>query len=155
MTTITTSKWTASVLALGVLSGCGGNRETQLVGNWKVNPTSLKLPTPAPGNDPAAAQMGQQMAQNMLSSMSLDLKADKTFAMNMMFQMEGNWVLTGNDVNLTMTKMAGQDISKMPNADKIKGEPLTLTLSGDGQQLTMVDKTGKPSPFGSLVFAKQ
>jgi hypothetical protein len=85
--TRTRAKWTLGAVALIALSGCNGNREAQVTGNWKVRPTTFTMPTPAAGapTNAAAQQMGQQMAQNMMNSMTLDLKADKNFTMNMMF----------------------------------------------------------------------
>lgn len=143
------------IALMGMLAGCGGNREASLPGTWKINADKMNLPGGNSGN--AVQQMGANVARGMMANMTLELKGDKTFTMNMMFPMEGSWSFDGasSKVSLKMTKIAGTDISKMPNANAANQKPMVLTLSGDGRQLTMENPSGKPSPMGEMVFEKQ
>ena len=57
-----------------------------------------------------------EMMKGMMSNVSIDLKADKTFDMNMMMAFSGTWAIdeSANTVVLTMTKMGNVDVTKMP-----------------------------------------
>lgn len=137
-----------------VLSGCA-NREAQLTGTWKLDPTTFKMPNASTGDatkDAAAKKMTETMMQNMASAINLELKEDKTFTMNMMFPMEGTWSLSGDTVQLNLVKAMGMEVDKMPGADKQKKEPMVLSISADNKALTLQDKTGKT---GAMVFKKQ
>ena len=141
----------AMVVALLMLAGCA-NQEAQLVGQWKGDASKITLPT---GNTPQE-KMGAQMAQAMLSNMTLDLKKDKTFAMNMMFQMEGTWKIENDTVLLDATKVMGMDVDKLPNAQKNR-QPLVLTI-GSGNKMLTVQTPGaskESASKGQLVFVKQ
>lgn len=140
--------------------GCAGNKEKQLVGSWKGE---IKL-TPEQEKNPMAA-----MAKQMMSNITLDLKEDKTFLMNMMFAVEGNWALEGETLKLSPTKMAGMTMDKIEEQAKAQAktnpamakqmennkvnEPMLMTLSADGKTLTTKDKPGQPSQ-GAMTFTK-
>lgn len=139
-----------------IMSGCAGSRESQLVGQWKMDSTAFTSSMPK-GKTPQE-QMGMDMAKKMFENVTLDLKQDKTFAMNMMMEFSGNWTLdeAANTVTLTMTKMAGVDISKMPNANKAAQKPMTMQISADNKSLSMVPPGGAtPSAAGTMKFVKQ
>lgn len=148
--------WPIAMLAMLALSlaGCGGKGEADLVGTWKVNSAAMQMPTSSGGD--AKQKMGAEMAKAMLGNMSLELKADKTFVLNMMLAIEGNWTFADNNVTLTPTKMMGMDVSKMPASTKATQKPMVCMLSADGKQLTLQDSSGKPNPSGkTLTFDKQ
>ncbi len=154
-----TKRWAAvAVLAILMIAGCNKSRETQLVGKWKADASAMTPPT-ANANDPQAKAMAEMM-KGMMSGMSLDLKADKTFDMNMMMAFSGTWAIdeAANTVALTMTKMANMDISKMPNANANAKKPMLLQIAPDNSRLTMQPPAGQPataSPMGGLAFVKE
>ena len=141
----------AALVALMLLAGCA-NREAQLVGQWKGDASKMQMPT----GDTPQEKMGAQMAQAMMSNMTLDLKKDKTFAMNMIFGMEGTWKIEGDTVLLDATKIMGVDVDKMPNAQKNR-QPLVLAIGSDNKTLTMraPGEQKTPNPMGELAFVKQ
>ena len=144
------------------MSGCAANRESQLVGQWKMDSTAFTSAMPK-GKTPQE-QMGMDMAKKMFENVTLDLKKDKTFAMNMMMEFSGNWAIdeAANTVTLTMTKMAGMDLSKMPNANKAAQKPMVMQISADNKTLSMVTPTAPgaapgsaPSAAPAMKFVKQ
>lgn len=145
-----------TIFALMMLGGCAGNRESQLIGNWKMDASALAANMPK-GKTPQE-QMGMEMAKKMFENVTLDLKEDKTFAMNMMMEFSGDWKLdeSANTITLNMTKMAGVDIGKTPNADKMAQKPLVLNISADNKTLTMAPPAGAatPSAAGEMKFVK-
>ena len=145
-----------AVLAVALLSGCAGNRESQLIGQWKMDSSALTANMPA-GKTPQE-KMSMEMAKKMFENVTLDLKEDKTFAMKMMMEFSGNWKLdeSANTVTLNMTKMAGVDISKMPNANKSAQKPMVLQIGADNKTLTMTAPgAATPNPAGAMKFVKQ
>ena len=74
-----------------------------------------------------------------MKSVTLDLKADKSFAMNMLFQFGGDWTFNSGDGTLTlnMTKMGNMDVTKMPGYKSSSRKPMIFKLSDDNTQLTM------------------
>lgn len=143
-----------AVLAVALLGGCAGNRESQLVGQWKMDSSALTAQIPA-GKTPQE-KMRMEMAKKVFENVTLDLKEDKTFAMKMMMEFSGNWKLddADNTVTLNMTKMAGVDASKMPNAQANK--PMVLQIGADNKTLTMTPPGGAtPNPAGAMKFVKQ
>ena len=127
------------------LAGCA-NRESKLVGQWKMDASAMpKMPE---GKTPQE-KMGMEMAKKMFDNMTLDLKEDNTFTMNMMMEFSGDWKLddSANTVTLNMTKMAGMDMSKMPNAGKAQ-QPMVMSIGADNKTLTMNAPGGAPTPGG-------
>ena len=144
-----------AVLAVALLGGCAGNRESQLVGQWKMDSSAMAANMPA-GKTPQE-KMSMEMAKKMFENVTLDLKEDKTFAMTMMMEFSGNWKLddAANTVTLNMTKMAGMDMSKMPNAGKSQ-QPMVMQIGADNKTLTMTAPgAATPSPAGAMKFVKQ
>lgn len=88
-----------------------------------------------------------KMAEAMVSSASLELRADNTFTINLMFEMGGTWKVEKDEVVLHMTKMMGlSDEGSSSSNDDMK-----LTI-GSGGRLT----TDKDGPSGmTLVFTKK
>lgn len=138
-----------TIIAVALLAGCA-NQEAQIVGQWKADASKMNIPE----GKTAQEKMGAQMAQQMLSNMTLDLKADKTYVMNMMMNMEGNWKLENNAIVLEMTKMGNMDLSKMPKGSQ-QSKPLILNISSDNKTLTMQAPGEGKNPLGDLVFVKQ
>lgn len=146
-----------AIFAVILLGGCAGNREAQLVGQWKMDSSAMTANMPA-GKTPQE-KMSMEMAKKMFENVTLDLKEDKTFAMNMMMEFGGNWALndSANTVTLNMTKMAGMDISKMPNANAQSQKPMVLNIGADNKTLTMAAPAGTApaAAAGAMKFVKQ
>lgn len=144
-----------AVFAL-MLGGCAGNREAKLTGQWKMDAAAMAASMPQ-GKTPQE-QMGLEMAKKMFENITLDLKEDKTFAMNMMMEFSGDWKLddSANTVTLNMTKMGTMDMSKMPNAGKEAQKPLVLNISADNKTLSMAPPAGAATSGapGAMTFVK-
>lgn len=147
---ISKRKQIGMLMALGacLLSGCGGNREASLVGKWKVDAASLN-----------AASSNDAQRRNALrnSYITLQLNADKTYALNRLLQMTGTWEVDDqNTLALTMTKVGGRDIAKILGSkfDRSRLKPMLFGVSSDGSKLTAQDSSGAKSASG-LVFVKQ
>ena len=144
-----------TIFAVMMMSGCAGNRESQLVGQWKMDSTAFAANMPK-GKTPQE-QMSMDMAKKMFENVTLDLKKDKTFAMNMMMEFGGNWTIdeAANTVSLNVTKMGTMDLSKMPNANAQAKKPMVLSISADNKTLSMVPPAGAtPGAAGTMKFVK-
>ena len=141
-----------SVLLLVILAGCS-SREGALTGNWKIQAPTTQMPAGA-ANNPALAGMMAAM-QNV----TLEMRADKTFTMNMMgAPMEGNWTFDkdAGTVALDVTKVGGQTVpASAPGATGNKA--LTLQLDESNTKLTAQNPAGAPGApgKGGMVFEKQ
>ena len=139
-----------------MLGGCA-SRESKIIGQWKMDASAMASSLPQ-GKTPQE-QMGMEMAKKMFENMTLDLKEDKTFALNMMMEFSGDWKLDegANTVTLNMTKMGTMDLSKMPNANAQDKKPMVLNLSADNKTLTMSAPgaaAATPNPMGEMKFVK-
>ena len=142
-----------AVLAVCVC-GCS-NREKQLVGKWTGD---LTIPESEKDNPMA------KMVQGMMGSLSLELKADKTFSMSMIFPIEGTWSVSGDTLSLQATKMMGMSMEQAKSMAKSQGKagnvdemdkPMQFTISADGKELKAVPTKGAASSQqGNLVFKK-
>ena len=145
-----------AIIAVMMTGGCAGSRESKLIGQWKMDASAMSANMPK-GKTPQE-QMGMEMAKKMFENVTLDLKQDKTFTMNMMMEFAGDWKLddNANILTLNMTKMAGMDISKMPNAKKAAQKPMVLQISADNTTLTMVapGASATPNPAGAMKFVR-
>lgn len=124
----------AALLAVSVLLGCSGGG---VVGKYKGE---IELPADQK-NNPLAG-----MASGLAGSLSLELKADKTFNMNMMFPVEGTYTVSGNTVELTTTKAMGNAVSAGSS------KPMRLTIEDGGKSLVLVDE--KQPEKGKLKFVR-
>lgn len=137
-----------------MLGGCA-NRESKLIGQWKMDASAMSANMPA--GKTSQEKMGMEMAKKMFENITLDLKEDKTFAMNMMMEFGGDWKLdeSANTITLNMTKMAGMDLSKMPNAGKAAQKPMVMNISADNTTLTMAPQgAATPGGAGEMKFVK-
>lgn len=95
----------------------------------------------------AASEM--KMAEAMLTSSRLVLRADNTYSMRMMLEFEGTWKLADGQIVLKMLKAMG-----MPEGAKASGdnEDLKLRLVEGGKKLVI----DQPGPGGSkMAFVKK
>jgi hypothetical protein len=103
--------------------------EKKLVGDWKG-----RVEAGSGANLSEEQKQEVVMAQAMMSGTSLKLRADNTFAMKMMFDIEGTWKLANDKLVLTPTKMMGME------GGAVSGESMSLKVSGDGRVLTIEDE---------------
>lgn len=101
----------------------------------------------APANQTDDQKNEWKMAEMMVKSASLNLLADNTFKMTMVFDLEGTWKADGGNLTLKMTKALGMDGGK-PSADN---EDLKLRSESGGKLIS-----DQPGPGGAkLVFVKK
>jgi len=141
-------------IALALSVGCAKSG-ANLVGNWKG---SLQLPK---SSNAAADGMANAMVSAMASNITLNLKGDGTFSMNMIFPIEGNWSVTGSKLSLIPTKLMGMSVDDMKKQQPANGstmaasssaqKPLVFDVSADGKTLTGQDSD--PSK-GSLTMTR-
>lgn len=136
-----------ALLTCFFLVGC--HKGGDIVGKW----TGAITPPAGKANDP-----GAEMAKKMLGDISLELKADKTYNMTMIFPIEGTWEQSGSTVTLKMTKMMGQDIATLKKTAESQGKssqdvdkPLVLTVSADGRSMTGSSDNGQG---GGITFTR-
>ena len=138
------------LMAMFALAGCGGASEAALIGTWKLDPSSV--PTPVPGNQ--MQQMGTAMTQGVMQNVTLDLKSDKTYTLNLLFQMSGNWTFNASDNTVTLNETSNTEggLSGTPNANASQKKPVILTLSSDNQHLLTQDPSGQNTspPFAFI-----
>ena len=126
-----------AVAAMLAITGCS---KSGVVGKYRID---MQVPA-GQKNDP-----GMMMASAMLESMSLELKADKTWAMSGMFPLEGTYTVAGDIVELEVTEAMGmkkEDLEKMGGESgsvKVKsgGKPLRLKIVDGGNALEPLDDT--------------
>lgn len=90
-------------------------------------------------NDPAKAQQNEMM-KSMMQNLSLRLRQDNTFKMNLGLELEGTWSVEGGKVLLKPSLAAGSKDEK----------PMDLTVSADGKTLSRSEE-GK----GKLEFTRE
>jgi hypothetical protein len=99
-------KWIVPVLLLGAL-GCGTS-ESSVVGTYTGEAMEQK----------SAGNIANNVFRGLASSMSLDIKADKTFHMvATVIPVDGTWVLSGDTVTLTPERVLGVGGSDVPAAN--------------------------------------
>lgn len=120
-------------LTIMMVAGCKGGASDP-VGKWTGSVDTSSIPANTPG---------AEMAKQMMSKIPLELKADKTFVMTMMFPIEGTWSQSGSTITMKISKIMGQDMETVKKAAQAQGQkmddadkPMVMTLSDDGKTLT-------------------
>lgn len=129
-------RWLLFILAIFLIAGCRQNAADMIVGNWKVDPSSVKLPN-------LSAQLSE-----IIKSGSLNFGKDKTFSLNFQQSITGTYEV--HDLSVTMTTVAiqGQPLAKLEALDQRISKLATIqaTLSPDFKSLTM-DSGGASTTF--------
>ena len=130
-------------LALVVVSAaallCCGCARHSVVGKWKGE--VLQTPKPAASNNDPSAAMAEAFAKQLMGNVSLELKQDNTFTMQLaMFPLEGAWTTSGSTVTLTPTKFMGMDAAKAKGSK----EPMVLNIESGGDKLVAKAKGNEP-----------
>jgi hypothetical protein len=133
-----------------VAAACGG---PNVVGKYTG---AAEIPADQ-ANNPMAA-----MAAQMMQNLSLDLRQDNTFSMNMGVSMDGTYTVQGDRVMLKTQKIMGMDVSEVAaqaKSQNLQGAAnisqmtdVQFRIDGRGKKLTALDDRGEPT---QLVFEKQ
>lgn len=147
----------ATVTVIATLAGCSRSRESQLLGTWKPRASSVAANTMqgAPGAGSAEAAAGGAVAMAM---MSLDFREDKTFTLTVGAPMEGTWTMDEESgvANMTVTKIAGKDITTMGGATPTAPMKIVCQLDDATSTLTLnnPDKNAAAGGLSALNFEK-
>lgn len=137
-----------------LLAGCGGNRESKLIGSWKARPMSVVLNAIGGAQNGGSAAAASQATQAMAQA-TIDIRADKTFTLNFAQPMEGTWTWSEDTgvVNLSVSKVNGQDMPKAAGgatpSPVFKGQ-----LDNDNSMLTLSNSLPSASGGIELNFEK-
>lgn len=137
-----------------ILVGCGGGVpvEKQVVGTWNGK---AELPSDQKDNAKAKSEV-----EAMNKVLTLELREDKTYTMNMGVPITGTWSVSGQGVSLVTETIMGKSVEEMKklaaqfgsaeDAEKMS-KPVQGNLSADGKSLSIES----PTPgSGTLVFTK-
>ena len=118
------------MFVLALLSGCGGSRESNLIGRWGVSPTFATMGI-MKGTESAPSAQDAARAGITFASMTIDMKEDKTFSIGMMpMIMTGNWAFD-EETSLVTFNITNVDL---PQAEKDKGsKPMFETATWVGK----------------------
>jgi hypothetical protein len=130
---------------LCVLVAVGCRRpDSGLTGKWTYQPPDVGSVSGFNSNKQAAIRSGQKMMANW----SLDLRPDHTFTLTVLQPIEGTWTMDGSTVTLNAQRI----LAGVMGPEKEWKQTLTVTLSGDGNELRM-DRNNPLLPM-AFVFRK-
>lgn len=130
----------ALLLPLLVLVGCSKGSGIDPVGSWKADVAKSEL------GSKTMSQTEKDLAKNILSGMTLNVKEDKTFAMTIVGDIHGNWALTGNKLVLTPEKKPGETLSFGGK------DAMDFVIEPDGKSMSFT--SSDPAKPGTLVMVK-
>ncbi len=130
-----------------VICGCGSAPDA--AGKW-----TGKLET---GSNVSEGDL--EKASQVVGSVSLDLRKDKTYSMKMIVPIEGTWTQSGSTVSLQMTSFGGTSVAEAKKQLTAQGKtdagqldkPTTLRMGADGQTMTVENTAGQ---VGALTFTR-
>jgi len=140
-----------SIFSLGLallFAGCGGNRESKLIGSWKARPMSVVLNAIGGAQNGGSAAAASQAAQAMAQA-TIDIRADKTFTLNFAQPMECTWTWSEDTgtMNLSVSKVNGQAVAQ--TSGTLAPQPtLKAKMSDDDSMLTLTNTM--PSADGGI-----
>jgi hypothetical protein len=129
--------------------------DSSFVGKWKGE---ISFPE-SNGKGDASTEFAKSLAQSFFNNITLELNADSTFLLNMMFEISGTWEKHSEGVALKPEKFMGMtmdEIKKMAEEDgqslDMPVENLYLEALPDGS--LRAKEEGKPNE-GELIFRKE
>lgn len=128
-------------IAMFAIVGCGANLEQKIVGQWKVDTAKSSFT-----GENMKDENAKKMAMAMMETVSLDIKDDKSFSMQIIFPMNGTWTLSGNKLSLVPTKKEGESFS-FGGKDSMEFD---VASTGD----SMTSKMTEGNMTGTLVMVK-
>lgn len=132
----------ACLLAIFVLAGCGENLEKKVVGTWKVDAVKSQLT-----GEKVKTENDKKMMMAMMQTVSIDIKEDKSFAMEIIFPVNGTWALSGNKLTLTPKLKEGETFGF--------GGKNTMDFDVDASGASMSATIDDKEMGGTLVMAKE
>ena len=135
-----------------VTSKVGTGASADIVGKW-----SGKIDMPKSGKDDPMGKMAESMAQMFLSGLSLELRPDNTFVLNMMVPIQGTYSRKGNSLTLTPTLVAGMTPEEAKKLRKADGKPvpdmkpMSGRIAANGASISLLSENKKD---GELVFRR-
>lgn len=130
----------ALLLSIFVLAGCGGSLEQKVVGTWKFDAAKTQI------GDAKMDETEKKMMMSILETITLEVKADKTFTMNVIMPIEGKWSLAGSKLTLTPTLKEGEKMSF--------GGKSTMDFDIDASGTSMSTKVEDEKMPGTLAMVK-
>ena len=124
-----------------LLAGCGEGLEKKVVGTWTVD-ASKTVMAGSDSKDPAM----QLMLRELMKTITLNVKADKTFEMQVIMPVKGTWSASGNKLILTPELAKGQTVSF--------GGKSTMEFVVDADGTSMSATFDDPKTRGTLVMVK-
>ncbi|MBN9503233.1 MAG: hypothetical protein J0H02_15765 [Armatimonadetes bacterium] len=82
------------LMLLPLLVGCGGSLEKKVVGSWKADISKSDF------SNAGKTEADKKMAEEIMKTVTLELKEDKSFELVIMFPLKGTWSLNGNKLSL-------------------------------------------------------
>lgn len=129
--------------------------DSSFVGKWKGE---ISFPE-TDGKSDASTEFAKSLAQSFFDNITLELNADATFSLNMMFEISGTWEKHPEGIALKPEKFMGMtmdEIKKMAEEDgqnlDIPVENLYLETLPDGS--LRAKEENKPNE-GELIFRKE
>ena len=133
----------AALAFLLTLGSCGGPSEADMVGEWKIDSSSIdvKLGEGVPTEVKAMVQAGkadmlQEGSKEMEAASIKFEKGGKLIASAEGEEQEGKWKLDGDKLVVSMEE-GGKEVSIAFNVDEVDGSKMTLTLTAEELLNTM------------------
>jgi len=132
----------ALLLSAICLSGCAEGLEKKIIGPWKSDMSRTTITGNAVKDDDA-----RKTVTDVVRSITLEIKDDKSFEMKVLMVVKGKWALNGNKLLLT--------------ADTTKGDsftfggrnPMEFTLDPSGASMSMTSADADTGGTLTLVRA--
>jgi hypothetical protein len=131
------------VIAIAAIAGCGGGLKDKIVGTWKIDVNSMKMPEVPESmkNSPEFKAQMDQMKQQMGAG-RIEFKADgSVIPTGLGPQQNGKWSLEGNEIKLVDDKGKPEtSVKATVSADgsKIHLEPLASGASKTDQSFDLI-----------------
>lgn len=93
-------------LLLFALAGCRMNLEKQVVGTWKVDTVKTVL-----SGEKLKSDADRKVAMELMETIELNIKEDKTFEMKVIFPVHGTWSVQNDHLILTPVLSKGESFS--------------------------------------------
>ncbi len=123
----------------GATTKPGGGLDALVVGKYKGK---LDVSDADVAKGKGTRKEADDLAKAIGDSMSLELKADKTYLMTAFMTVEGKWSITGSTINLEAGQAPKGPDGKQPEM-KVTSSAMSGAVSADGKTITFTDPQGK------------
>lgn len=130
------------LLLIACLAGCAGKSlEEKVVGGWKVDMTRTEMSGEKVKDEKDKAQM-----EELLKTVTINLKPDKTFTMEFLMSFKGTWALEGNKVILSPDAEGG--------TLTFAGGKKTMDFEADAEATSLTFTAETPEMKGKMVLVR-